>query len=83
MKLKIVEVWWLDAYSRAGWFSYDQKNHHREVNLVPTFGIEVDHTSEWLILAFGYNKDAGDFVGEFSIPAGMVRKKRIIKTVEV
>lgn len=83
MKLKIIEVWWMDAYTKGGWFDYDRKTHHREAVLIPSTGIEVDHDDQWLVLAFGYNKDAGDFVGEFSIPAGMVRRKRVIKTLEV
>lgn len=83
MKLKIVEVWWMDAYTKGGWFEYNKARHHREATLIPAIGIEVDHDSEWLVLAFSYNKEANDFVGEFSIPAGMVRKKRVLKTLEV
>jgi hypothetical protein len=83
MKLKIIEVWWNDAYTKGGWYEYDRKKHHREVILVPSYGIEVDHDKDWLVLAFGYNKEANDFVGEFSIPAQMVKRKRVLKTVEV
>lgn len=83
MKLKIIEVWWMDAYTKGGWYNYDKKKHHRDAETIPSFGIEVCHDSEWLVMAFGYNKEAGDFLGEHSIPAGMVRRKRVIKTVEV
>ncbi len=73
----------IDIETRAGWWHYDRKKHDSEQVTIPIYGILVDRNDQWVVLANSYNKEAGDWLGGVSIPAGIVRHIRILEVTEV
>ena len=83
MKLKAVRVDVLDISVSGGWWGYDPKKHSNEQHTIPVFGCLVDRNDKWVIPASGYNKGAGDWLNEVSIPAAIVKRIRVLETTEV
>jgi len=82
MKLKVVEVTFYDVENGAGWHDWSAKSL-KEIAPLKAAGYLVHRDNDWLVLAFTYNPSAKDWCGSFSIPAGMVKSVRVIKTTEV
>jgi hypothetical protein len=73
-KLKMVKVFWGDAWGRAGW-SRDVK---LEPCLVESIGYLVDSNKEGVMLAQGIAED-GAYVGIGMIPKGMIKKVKVLR----
>ena len=80
MKGKLVEISWLDADGEAGWSKYNPKE---KLVLVKTFGILVDKTDQVVVHADSFCHESGMWSGLGRIPRGMVKKIRIIATVDL
>lgn len=83
MKIKSVRVDVLDITVAGGWWSYDPKKHHNEQHTLPITGLLVDRTKDLVILASGYNKGAGDWLNEVSIPIALVKRILVLEVLEV
>lgn len=77
-RIKEVEVEFVDVQCGSGWWHYDRKKHSRSVKTLTASGLLVDRNHDFLVLAFSFNPDAGDWVGEFTIPSSLVKKVRIL-----
>ena len=82
-RIKMVEVEFVDVQCGAGWFQYDRKKHKDSIKALTACGLLVDRNPDFLVLAFSYNPDAGDWVGEITIPASIVRRVKILGTKTV
>jgi len=82
MKLKAVEVTFYDVANGNGWYEFDKKKL-KDIKPLKATGYLVHKDSDWLVLAFTFNKDSEDWCGEFAIPMGCVLNLRILKTLEV
>lgn len=80
-KLKLVEVEWLDADNGSGWTEY-KKDIHQKGKCIKSYGLLVDKGETFVVLSFCCNEEGGDWLGTHSIPLGMVKKIRVIETVE-
>lgn len=78
--IKMVEVEFVDVQNGNGWWHFDRKKHKTSVKTLPACGLLVDRGPDFLVLAFSYNHDAGDFVGEFTIPTPIVRRVKVLGT---
>lgn len=83
MKIKLIRVDVLDITVAGGWWSYDSKKHHKEQHTLPITGFLVDRTKDFVVLSSGYNKGAGDWLNEVSIPTALVKRIRILEVLEV
>jgi hypothetical protein len=83
MKVKTVRVDVLDINVSGGWWTYDTKTHKGAQHTIPISGLLVDRNDQWVILASGYNKGAGDWLNEVSIPAALVKRVRVLEETEV
>jgi len=83
VKLKLVVVDVLDISTRAGWWDYNRKNHHREQTTMPVTGFMVDRTDDFIILAASHNRLGGDWLNEVTIPAALVKRVRVLELTEV
>ena len=77
-KLQLVEVSWVDADHAAGWVNDQQVDDEEEQG--QAYGLLVHKTAKFVAIAHQYNRGSGDWLGIFRIPAGMVRKIRVIET---
>ena len=83
MKLKAVRVDVLDVETRSGWWDYNRKQHDNEQSTIPVYGILGDRNDKWVVLANSYNKGAGEWLGGVSIPAGIVKRIRVVEVTDV
>jgi len=79
-RIKLVCVEWVDAEADAGWSRDDPKDDKPMV--LKTFGLLVRKTKDWVIHADTYLPDTKMWGSKGKIPTGMVRKIRVITTVE-
>ena len=77
-KLQLVQVSWVDADHAAGWVNDQQVNDEEQEG--QAYGLLVHKTPKFVAIAHQYNRDSGDWLGIFRIPAGMVRKITVLKT---
>lgn len=83
MKVKAVRVDVLDISTRAGWWEYDAKSHATDQKTMPVYGVLVDRTDKFVVLAAAPNKEGGDWLNEVTIPAALVKRIRILEVTEV
>ncbi len=76
MKVKLVEVAWVDADHDAGWVSEIED----EEVLGYAYGLLRRKGKKFIFLAHQY--DNGNWLGSFRIPKGMVRNIRVIEILE-
>lgn len=83
---KIVEVTWIDAQTvdHGGWDNLDELQKHKNEGAPATsIGFQIDRTSKGITLAASLTFDREgeiDLVsGSMIIPAGMIRKVRVLK----
>ena len=74
MRLKIVEITWLDAYSEAGWKDID-KMSMVPLPVITSVGYLIEKNDRVVRLAHSINTDQCDFT---LIPAGTVSRVRTI-----
>ena len=75
-RLKLVEVFWIDAYTDGGWNEYEPETIETR-----TFGLLVKKTKEWLTLAM--TKEKGYWGNLWYIPTKNVNKIRIIEEISI
>ena len=75
-RLKLVEVFWIDAYTDGGWNEYEPETIETR-----TFGLLVKKTREWLTLAM--TKEKGYWGNLWYIPTKNVNKIRIIEEISI
>ena len=78
--IKMVEVEFFDVQCGSGWWHYRYKDHKKSIKTLKACGLLVDRNTDFIVLAFSYNPDAGDWVGEFTIQSSLVRRVRILGT---
>jgi len=83
MKLKLVEITWLDADGESGWSEYKPE---QKLVLVKTYGLLIN--TDWrkkdhIAHADSYCSESKMWSGIGRIPKSMVKKVRTITTVEV
>jgi hypothetical protein len=87
VKKKLVEVIWLDADCAAGWQPDDPKEDQKHKGMeMKCYGLLVSggtKQSKFVTISFGYNQEAGEWLGKQRIPMGMVLKINTIKSITV
>lgn len=70
-KLKLVEVIWIDAFIEGEWKEF--KKPKKDDSLVATYGLLVERSKEWVVLAMTYVPGTAPYWGSlWYIPRGMV-----------
>jgi hypothetical protein len=83
MKLQLVEITWIDADGESGWTEYDPSKKLVEVK---TFGLLVNRNwrkSDHIAHADTWCPETKHWSGLGRIPKGMVKRVKVITTVEV
>lgn len=81
MKLKLVEISWIDAeVSKEGWSEDDPD---KAPTILKTYGLLVRKDKNFVVHASTYDPDTGKWSERGKIPAGMVKSIKTIETVEV
>lgn len=81
MKKKLVEIHWIDAEADSGWTSDDPRTDSPKI--LKTYGLLVRKTDQWVIHADTFDSQNNHWAGKGKIPRGMVKKIRVIETVDV
>lgn len=74
-KLQLVAVYWVDADHNNGWIADDRLDDKEKCGIA--VGFLARKTKKFVTLSHQYN--IGDWLGEFRIPRGMVRKIVVIR----
>ena len=83
MKLKLVEIEWTDADGESGWSHYEPD---QKLVTVKTYGLLINNDwrqKDHIAHADSYCKETKMWSGVGRIPKSMVKKVRIITTVDV
>lgn len=80
MKLKIVVIEWVDAEADSGWTADDP---HKEPYVMKTVGLLVRKDKNFVVHASTYDRENHVWGDRGKIPTGMVKRIRVIDTVEV
>ena len=68
---KLVEVIWIDAFIEGEWKEYEKPK--KEECLVSTYGLLVEKSREWVVLAMTFVPGKSPYWGSlWHIPRGMV-----------
>jgi len=88
-KHKIVEVYWQDSESAAGWWHHNEKFDPVEETILhyPAVGYLVADDEDYVILSFcpDITEDDSDdppWMGRLTIPKSDVRRIKVIKSYE-
>jgi hypothetical protein len=81
MKIKLVEISWIDAEaSKEGWSDDDPE---KEPTILKTYGLLVRRDKHFTVHASTRDPDTGKWSERGKIPTGMVKAIKVISTVEV
>jgi len=80
MKAKLVEIQWQDADGEAGWSAYDSS---AILPIIKTFGLLVDKNDKQVVHADSYCHESKMWSGLGRIPRNMVKRIRVLQTVEI
>lgn len=81
MKKRLVEISWIDAEGESGWTKDDPKDD--KPTILKTYGLLVRRTNQWVIHADTFDPVSKHWSGKGKIPAGMVKKVKILATVDI
>ena len=80
MKTRAIAVWWEDAFSHDPW-THDADSLIKQRCLVVSVGMELANDEKGIVIAVSMNA-AGQRGGLWKIPRGMIRKVRVLGTLE-
>ena len=81
MKVKLVCIEWIDAEaSGEGWSDDDP---HKPPTVLNTYGLLVRKDKNYVVHASTRDPDTGKWSDRGKIPTGMVKRIRVLDTVEV
>lgn len=78
--LKVVAVWWADAWGASQWYSPDAIEHEEYKCVNVGFLIERDAKGITLMGGIGQN---GNLLASHFIPKGMIRKVKTLATIDI